>query len=504
MARNTCNVLGRSIFGEVNRAAGCDATIGSYYGCSDLPSDWTLRVVDLNIEELSQADLEWADIVMMSGMVIQHKSMMEVLARCRAVGVKTAVGGPHATSSPEKFDLADHFIVDEGEITLPPFLRDLEAGTPERMYTANGQKPDVTQTPVPRFDLLKMEHYTHMSVQFSRGCPFACEFCDITTLYGRNPRTKKPEQIVKELQTIYDLGFRGELFMVDDNFIGNKKFVKQMLPVLIEWMKAHDYPFWLYTEASINLADDEELLQLMGQAGFHSVFVGIESPSLESLRETHKYQNVQGDLLGKVHKIQEYGLEVMAGFIVGFDSDTDDIFERQIEFISKARIPMAVVGPLNAMPNTQLWDRLIKEGRLETAFEGDTFGLCNFATTLPKLTLVRGYRTVLANLYTPEKFFERMHDMIESMKHTQNPTFSRVNLSMKMQYAIPMIRACLYLGLIDSNRAHYWRFMLWVLRNHPSKALFALCRAVAGHHFIRYTSDVMVPRLTLMEAGNAG
>jgi len=465
-----------------------------------LPSDWDLRLVDLNIGDLSASDLEWADLVLMSGMVIQHNSMMEVLSRCKEVGVPTVVGGPHATSSPEKFTQADHLVLDEGEITLPAFLKDYAAGTAQSVYTANGEKPDVTLTPVPRFDLLHMDSYVHMSIQFSRGCPFACEFCDITTLYGRTPRTKKPQQILDELQAIYDLGFRGELFLVDDNFIGNKKHVKLMLPELIKWMQEHQYPFWLYTEASINLADDDELLELMGKAGFHSVFIGIESPSLESLRETQKYQNIQGDMLAKVHKIQGYGLEVMAGFIVGFDNDTEDIFERQIEFISAAKIPMAMVGPLNAMPNTQLWTRLQKEGRLQTDFDGDNFGVCNFDTKLPKITLVRGYRTVLATLYSPDRFFCRLRDLVESMKDCKNQTFGRLSLKMKLNYFIPLLRASLWLGLIDRDRSHYWRFMSWVWRNHPHKFLFALCRAVTGYHFIRYTEEVMVPRLTKLEA----
>jgi radical SAM superfamily enzyme YgiQ (UPF0313 family) len=368
------------------------------------------------------------------------------------------------------------------------------------VYTANGEKPDVTQTPVPRFDLLNSEIYSHMCVQYSRGCPFACEFCDITTLYGKKPRTKTAEQIINEFQVIYDLGFRGEVFLVDDNFIGNKKNVKLMLPKLIEWMQEHEYPFWLYTEASINLSDDDELLELMCQAGFHSVFIGIESPSLESLRETHKFQNLQGDLLSKVHKIQKYGMEVMAGFIVGFDSDTDDIFERQIEFITQARIPMAMVGPLQAMPNTQLWVRLEKEGRLKRDFEGDTFGFCNFETKLPALTLARGYRKVLASLYAPSSYFARLRALISSMKGSRNRTFGRLSSSMKLEYSIKLVRALSWLLIVNEDRGEYLAFLLWVLRNHPDKLLFAIARAIVGNHLIRYTSEVMVPRLTLLEA----
>jgi radical SAM superfamily enzyme YgiQ (UPF0313 family) len=463
------------------------------------PQENDFRLVDLNIQSLSDDDLKWADLVLMSGMVIQHKSMMDTLARCKAVGVRTVVGGPHATSSPEKFDDANYLVLDEGEITLPMFWADFAAGNPQRIYTASGEKPDITLSPTPRFDLLKITDYTHMCIQFSRGCPFACEFCDITTLYGKKPRTKLPEQILRELQAIYDLNFRGEVFLVDDNFIGNKKNVKLMLPELTKWMREHDNPFWLYTEASINLADDDELLSMMGEAGFHSVFVGIESPSLESLRETQKYQNIHGDMLSKIHKIQQYGIEVMAGFIVGFDSDTEEIFESQIEFITAARIPMAMVGPLNAMPNTQLWVRLEREGRLDTDFTGDNLGFCNFKTKLPALTLARGYRHVLASLYEPKAFFGRLYDLIGSMKGGGNQTLGRLSLQTTLSYIWVLGKALIWLGIMDKNGKDYWSFMFWVWRKHPDKLLFALCRVITGYHFIRYTAEVMVPRLTMLE-----
>ncbi|CAM6006217.1 unnamed protein product [Sphagnum balticum] len=463
------------------------------------PKNWDLRLVDLNCAPLTDADLEWADLALISGMVIQHESMVETINRCKKANVITVLGGPHSTSSPEKFDDADHLVLDEGEITFIEFIKDFEAGKAERVYTAGGVKPAVTSTPVPRFDLLNMDAYTHMCVQFSRGCPFACEFCDITTLYGKTPRTKLPEQIVAELQAIYDLDFRGEIFLVDDNFIGNKKNVKIMLPHLIKWMEEHEYPFWLYTEASINLADDDELLELMGKAGFHSVFIGIESPSLESLRETQKYQNLQGDMLTKIHKIQSYGLEVMAGFIVGFDNDKEDIFDAQIEFITKAKIPMAMVGPLNAMPNTQLWDRLKKEGRLRTDFSGDNLGVPNFETKMPLLSLVRGYRTVLATLYSPENFFGRLYELVDSVKSNRNATLGRLGLRTKIKFFFPLMGALIYLGVVNRDRKEYLRFMFWVWQKHPDKFLFALARAITGYHFIKYTEDVMVPRLTLVE-----
>ncbi len=474
--------------------------LGSLTVAGLCPPEWTLRLVDLNIEALSDNDLKWADIVLISGMTIQQNSMSEVLRRCKKVGVRSVVGGPHATSSPEKLDDATHLVLDEGEITLPMFFKDLQAGNTQRIYRADGKRPDITETPVPRFDLLKIDSYVTMCIQFSRGCPFACEFCDITTLFGRVPRTKTPQQIIAEVQAVYDLGFRGEIFLVDDNFIGNQKNVKLMLPELIAWQKAHNYPYWLYTEASINLADDDEMLKLMGEANFHSVFIGLESPSQESLRETRKFQNLQGDMLSKIHKIQQHGIEVMAGFIVGFDSDTEDIFDRQIDFITKAKIPRAMVGPLNVMPNTELWERLEREGRLQDDFDGDNITFCNFATTLPPLTLVRGYRKMMSTLYSPRNFFDRMRALIDSLDCSRNKTLSRLSPYTAIKWLLPCTGALLHVALINRNRYDYLRFMSWVLCKHPDKFLFALTLTLLGYHFIRYTADVVVPRLTLLEA----
>jgi radical SAM superfamily enzyme YgiQ (UPF0313 family) len=463
------------------------------------PPEWNLRLVDLNIEPLSQADLKWADLALISGMVIQHNSIMDTLRRCREAGVPAALGGPHATSSHEKFTEADYLVLDEGEITFPMFLSDLAAEKTQRIYRADGEKPDLTKSPIPRFDLLKMHAYIHMCVQFSRGCPFACEFCDITTLFGRTPRTKAPAQLLAELDKIYALGFRGEIFIVDDNFVGNKKNVKALLSELIVWMGQHDYPFSFYTEASLNLADDHELLELMREAGFYAVFMGIETPSEESLRQTKKYQNLHGNMLEKVQRIQSYGMEVMAGFIVGFDQDTEEIFERQIEFITAARIPMAMVGPLNAMPNTQLWHRLEKEGRLNQHWTGDTFDFCNFETTLPPVTLARGYRTILATLYDPANFFSRLRELVNTLPGNPHQTLGRLDAFTRAQYYVILLGALFWISIADGGRYEYWRFLSWVFRTHRQKFLLALCRTIIGYHFIQYTSRVMVPRLKQLE-----
>jgi radical SAM superfamily enzyme YgiQ (UPF0313 family) len=463
------------------------------------PKDWTFKLVDLNIEKLEDSDIKSADLVMLSGMIVQHESIQDVLTRCQNFGVPTILGGPDATSSPQKFDKATHLLLDEGEITVPEFLADFQAGKAERTYTAKGKKPDVTHTPIPRFDLLNIDAYCHMCIQFSRGCPFACEFCDITTLYGKTPRTKQPTQVTKELQAVYETGFRGEVFLVDDNFIGNKKSVKEMLPELIRWQEERGFPFWLYTEASLNLSDDDELLDMMCRAGFHSVFVGIESPSMESLRETQKYQNTNGDLLSKVHKIQEFGIDVMAGFILGFDSDKEDIFDRQIEFITKARIPMAMVGALNAMPATQLFQRLKAEGRLKEDFTGDNLAIPNFVTSLPTITLVHGYNEVLSHIYSPENFFARLKTLIQAMKGSRNKTLGRLRFDGKIYWGQRLLPAFFKLVTSDPLGGEYLRFMTWVWLNHPDKWMFAMTRAIAGYHFIKYTADVMVPRLTAIE-----
>ncbi|MBZ0185490.1 MAG: B12-binding domain-containing radical SAM protein, partial [Candidatus Obscuribacterales bacterium] len=428
------------------------------------PQYWNLRLIDLNIEELTQSDLEWAELALISGMGIQQRSMLDTIDRCKRAGVSTLVGGPDATSSPDQYEDATYLILDEAEITLPMFLADFGCGKYQRVYTAEGMKPSITETPVPRFDLLSLDSYSHMCVQFSRGCPFSCEFCDITTLYGNIPRTKKPEQLLNELDAIYDIGFRGPVFLVDDNFIGNKKSVKKMLPELVGWMQDHRYPFSLYTEASLNLADDDELLEMMVAAGFESVFVGIESPSLESLRETRKYQNIGGDMLAKVHTIQRHGIEVLAGFILGFDHDDEEIFQGQIDFITAGKIPLAMVGMLHALPNTQLWTRLQEENRLLKDWTGDNYDLPNFKTKLPLITLIRGYRQVLATLYEPANFFSRLSGLIENMGPNKHLQLRRLGFGTKLKYLYPVIKALIWLGIKDKDGAQYWRFMWWVWR----------------------------------------
>src|SRR5260370_22838477 len=334
-----------------------------------LPASWERRLIDLNVQSLRDADIEWADMVMATAMLVQKDSLKEVVRRSKALGKRVVLGGPYITTTIEDLPDADHIFLGEAETTLPQFIEDLARGEAKRSYQA-AERPPLSATPLAHFQLANLKRYSAMSVQYSRGCPFSCEFCDIIEIYGRVPRTKSNQQMLTEFEALRDLNWRGTVFIVDDNFIGNKKNVRLLLPELAQWQKANGYPFSLITESSINLADDEPLLANMRDAGFRRVFIGIETPVEESLKEAQKTQN-RGNLLDSVKKIHSYGMEVMTGVIVGFDNDPEDIFERQINFIRKSAIPLAMVGLLNALPDTQLWRRLEKEGRLLAEASGN-------------------------------------------------------------------------------------------------------------------------------------
>ena len=336
-----------------------------------LPESWDIRLVDMNVEKLKDRDLQWADYVMLSAMVVQKESVLSVLQRCRNLGKRVIAGGPLFNSTPEEYvDLVDHLILNEAEYTLPPFLADLETGNLKKIYRTDGF-PELNTTPIPRWNLINIKKYATPMIQFSRGCPFDCEFCDITALYGRKPRLKSADQLIAELEAIYDLGWRGNVFIVDDNFIGHKRKIKAMLPRLIEWMRLHQYPFTFLTEASINLADDDELIDLMVEAGFDTVFVGLETPDEGSLKECAKNQNRSRDMVAAIRKLQAAGIQVFGGYIVGFDNDDAGIFSRQIKFIQESGVVTAMVGLLNALPQTKLWQRLNAENRLELSTSGD-------------------------------------------------------------------------------------------------------------------------------------
>ncbi|UCG15026.1 MAG: radical SAM protein, partial [Deltaproteobacteria bacterium] len=361
-----------------------------------LPEEWDIRLVDLNIEKLKDRDLEWADCVMISAMLIQKKSVLEILHRCRQFDTRVVAGGPLFNSTPEEYlPLVDHLILNEAELTLPPFLEDLHNGNPKKIYRTDSF-PELSSTPIPRWDLLKVEKYATLMIQVSRGCPFDCEFCDITALYGRKPRLKTAEQLISELEVIYNLGWRDNIFIVDDNFIGHKGKVKKMLPRLISWMQARQYPFVFLTEASVNLANDEELIEMMVEAGFDTVFIGLETPNESSLKECEKVQNCGLDLIAAIRKLQAAGIQVLGGYIVGFDNDDEGIFSRQIKFIQESGVVTAMVGLLNAAPNTRLWQRLKAENRLELTPSGDnTDGTINFIPRMDKDKLIEGYRKIV-------------------------------------------------------------------------------------------------------------
>lgn len=391
------------------------APLGLITVAAMLPKDWTVRLIDCNTQAFGDDDLAWADVVFTGGMLPQQADTLRLIDQCRAAGKPVVVGGPDPTSSPHVYEKADFRVLGEAEGVIEEFIAAWEGGARSGVFTAPKFQADVTSTPVPRFDLLRFEDYLYLGVQYSRGCPFTCEFCDIIELYGRVPRTKTTKQMFVELQTLYDMGYRGHLDFVDDNFIGNKKSLRQFLPELAEWQRAHNYPFELSTEASVNLADDPELLELMGKANFFGIFVGIESPDPATLVAMRKKQNTRRNIAESIHKIYAAGMLVTAGFIVGFDNEKVSMAEAMVDFIEEAAIPVAMVGLLYALPNTQLTRRLEKEGRLHADHDlasttgGDqcTSGI-NFDPVRPLRDILTDYRTVLERIYSPAAYASRV------------------------------------------------------------------------------------------------
>ena len=448
-----------------------------------LPQSWERRLVDLNVQKLKPSDIEWADMVFATAMLVQKDSLRDVVRQAKARGKKVVLGGPYVTTTIEDLPEADHIFLGEAETTLPIFIEDLARGEAKRTYQA-AERPPLSATPMAHFELANLKRYSAMSVQYSRGCPFSCEFCDIIEIYGRVPRTKSNQQMITEFDALYKLNWRGTLFIVDDNFIGNKKNVRLLLPDIAKWQKEHGFPFSLITESSLNLADDEALLANMRDAGFRRVFIGIETPVEESLHEAQKSQN-RGDLLSSVKKIQSFGMEVMAGFIVGFDNDPLDIFERQIDFIRKSAIPLAMVGLLNALPETQLWKRLEREGRLLGEASGNnTVCTLNFKTRMDPAFLVQGYQTIMQTIYSPREYYERV---LASMKRTAQQ-FSEPQHYNVINALASLTRVLVRLGVIDSERKEFWRFFTRTLFKHHTRIAESLRLAAMGYHF-RKLSD---------------
>jgi radical SAM superfamily enzyme YgiQ (UPF0313 family) len=461
-----------------------------------LPDSWSKRLTDLNVEELTDERLQWADMVFISAMLVQKDSTAEVIDRAKAAGKTVVAGGPAFTAKPDLAEGVDHLILNEAEITLPPFLADLEAGGPGAMY-ASDEKPDMTTTPIPRWDLIDMKNYASLAVQYSRGCPFNCEFCDIIVMNGRVPRTKSPEQMVAEMEALRRAGWRGTVFIVDDNFIGNKKKVKQLLPHLIEWQKANRYPFKFLTEASLNLAQDEELMRLMSAANFHKVFLGIESPSPESLKECSKHQNTVLDLAGAVDAIHANGMQVMGGFIVGFDSDGESIFETQMRFIQKIGVVTAMVGVLNAVPGTRLWNRLKAENRLTGESSGEnTDGSTNFVPRMGSETLRCGYQRLMASLYSPKLYYQRIHTFLSKYEPTVRARPSRDEIK-------ALLRCFWQIGLKSGSRFLFWKLMIRTLFTRIRALPVAVELAIYGQHFEKHARRIQSCERVNNESGRS-
>lgn len=445
-----------------------------------LPDAWEKRLVDLNVRRLRDADLEWADMVFISGMIAQRASTRELIARCKAAGKTVVAGGPLFTSAHADFEGVDHFILNEAELTLPQFLRDLEAGEAKPLYTAAGY-PDLEETPVPAWELADLRSYGSMCVQYSRGCPFDCEFCDVTAKFGRRSRTKAATQVIAELDALAAAGWKGSVFFVDDNFIGNKRRLRdELLPALTAWQKARRHPFTFYTEASINLADDENLTREIVAAGFDAVFIGIETPDEAALAECNKRQNRGRDLLADIKRLQRAGLEVQGGFIVGFDSDTPSIFRRQIEFIQNSGITTAMVGILNALPGTRLFNRLLHEGRLLGDSSGDNVdGTTNFMPKMDLFVLRDGYRHLMATIYAPGPYYQRVRTFLREF---QPP---RMKFRFDPAEFAAFLRAAVRLGVIGRERFQYWRLLAWTSCRRPTLLPMAVKLAIHGYHFRR-------------------
>ena len=450
------------------------------------PPEYDLRVVDMNVAPLEDSDLEWADMVFTSTMIVQRVSLNTVIERCNRAGVPVIAGGPHPTTFHDEIPGVDHFVLDEAEEVFPGFLRDLENGTAKTIYR-EPRKPDVTLTPVPRFDLVDLDNYYSMGLQFSRGCPFDCEFCDITKLYGRVPRTKSPAQMVTEFDSLRQLGWKGPLFLVDDNFIGNKREAMKLLPVIAEWQAAHGYPFSLSTEASVNLAHMDELMDAMVEAGFDTVFLGIETPNPKALIKTKKPQNTsrkeENFLFKAVRKIQHKGMQVQGGFILGLDSDDEGVFDAQIEFIQQAGIPVAPIYLLTALRGTDMYERLRAENRLLDKEIGTNAMTLNFKPELDPGTLIDGYRRVTATLYDPtlENYFQRCLALFEHLKavpHLRKPLGGNAVVVAAMR-----VRRQLSKNQIPA----FSRFIAQVSRDHPRMLTLALRLAALGYHFERVT-----------------
>ncbi len=455
-----------------------------------LPQDWEFRLVDRNIRTVTEEEWDWAELVIFSGMIVQKADMAELIQEAKRRGKRVAVGGPYPTSLPQDMRNAgaDYLILDEGEITLPMFVEAIAQGKTSGEFTASGEKPDVTITPIPRYDLLEMQAYDSMSVQFSRGCPFQCEFCDIIVLYGRKPRTKAPAQLLAELQTLYDLGWRGGIFMVDDNFIGNKRNVKLFLKDLKAWQQEKGYPFRFDTEASLDLADDDELIDLMLECNFAAVFIGIETPDTESLQVTKKFQNMRSPLLESIDKVTHAGLRVIAGFIIGFDGEKPGAGQRIVDFAEITGIPTTTFAMLQALPHTALWHRLDREGRLQEK-EGNInqTTLMNFVPTRPVDDIAREYVEAFGQLYEPHQYLDRVYRYFLKLGAPRvKPPFKWPDWVTVRALSIVIWRQ----GFKRSTRWRFWHHLFSMLAKNPAVVEQYVVLCAHNEHFMEYREIV--------------
>ncbi|MBU4200047.1 MAG: DUF4070 domain-containing protein [Verrucomicrobia bacterium] len=442
-----------------------------------LPENWSKRLVDLNVAPLTDQDLAWADMAFIGAMIVQSQQARTIISRCKSAGLKVVAGGPLFTNEHDHFEEVDHFILNEAELTLPPFLADLAHGEARRVYLTP-EFADLRQTPVPLWALANRKSYASMSIQFSRGCPFQCDFCNITALLGRKVRTKQAAQIITEMDSLYELGWRGNIFFVDDNLIGNKHKLKtELLPALIEW-RQHRKGITFNTEASIDLADDEALVKLMVKAGFTEVFIGIETPDDNGLISCSKQQNHHRNLVEDVKRIQRAGLQVQGGFIVGFDTDQPSIFQRQIDFIQKSGIVTAMVGLLQAPVGTKLYERLSREGRILGHLSGDNAdGTTNIIPAMSLDRLMEGYKSILRNIYSPEHYYQRVRTFLKEYQPPKAVT------RVRFKDMLPFFRSVFHLGITGRERFHYWKLLFWTYFHRPKLMTMAVTLAVYGRHF---------------------
>jgi len=444
-----------------------------------LPAAWEKRLVDLNVASLTDADLSWADYAFIGAMTVQRESARQLIARCKAAGVPVVAGGPLFTAEHEGFVDVDHFVLNEAELTLAPFLNDVARGEPKRLYTSPDYA-DLHTTPMPLLELIDFRRYSTMPVQFCRGCPYDCDFCNVTALLGHRPRTKTTTQVVAELDRLYELGWRGPVFFVDDNLIGNKRLVKsELLPALAAWQhRSRRMPFT--SQVSMNLADDDELMRLMTAAGFSTVFIGIETPDDDALAACNKKQNIGRNLVDDVKRIQRAGIEVSAGFIVGFDGDTPSTFSRQIEFIQRSGIVTAMVGMLQAPPGTRLHARMAREGRLLGEMTGDNVdGTTNIRPQMGLDALLDHYRLLLSHIYSPRHYYRRVRTFLREFRRPA------VRPRVDVQHMLALVRSAVRLGVIGRERIQYWRLLAWTLFTRPRHLPHAVTLAIYGYHFRR-------------------